>query len=80
MIEVCRESASNAIRHGGAGEVVISMTDEGGRVQVRVRDDGTGVDPRAVAGLGTSMLDDTCVTWGLGDVAGGGAELVATLV
>ena len=80
VIEVCRESASNAIRHGGAGEVVISMTEEGGRVQVRVRDDGTGVDPRAVAGLGSSMLDDTCVTWELGNVAGGGAELVATLV
>ncbi len=80
MIEVCRESASNAIRHGGAGEVVITMTGEAGRVEVRVRDDGQGVAPDAVAGLGSSMLDDTCMRWELGDVSGGGAELVATLV
>jgi signal transduction histidine kinase len=80
VIEVCRESASNAIRHGGAGAVVISMTDDGGRVEVRVRDDGRGVDPGAVAGLGSSMLDDTCLRWELCDVSGGGAELVATLV
>jgi signal transduction histidine kinase len=77
---VCRESASNAIRHGGAGEVVITMTGEAGRVEVRIRDDGKGVDPRAVAGLGSSMLDEACMRWELGDVAGGGAELVATLV
>ena len=80
MIEVCRESASNAIRHGGAGEVVITMNGEAGRVEVRVRDDGQGVAPGTVAGLGSSMLDDTCLRWELGDVAGGGAELVATLV
>ena len=80
MIEVCRESASNAIRHGGAGEVVITMNGEAGRVQVRVRDDGQGVAPDAVPGLGSLMMDEACMRWELGDVAGGGAELVATLV
>ena len=80
VIEVCREAASNAIRHGGAGEVVITLTAIDGRIEVRVRDDGQGIDPGAIEGLGSSMLDDTCLRWNLSDVEGGGAELVAILV
>jgi signal transduction histidine kinase len=79
VIEVCREAASNAIRHGGAGEITITMTANSGRVEIRVRDDGRGVEPGAIAGLGSAMLDDICVHWQLSDLAGVGTDLVAVL-
>lgn len=80
VIEVCRESASNAIRHGRARTVAISIVESAGRIGVQVRDDGTGLGSPSPAGLGTAMLDDTCLRWSLRDAEGGGAELIATVV
>jgi glucose-6-phosphate-specific signal transduction histidine kinase len=80
VIEVCRESASNAIRHGRARAVAISIVESAGRIEVQVRDDGTGLGSPSSAGLGTAMLNDTCLRWSLRDAEGGGAELIATVV
>ena len=80
VIEVCRESASNAIRHGQAQAVTIALTAPDGRIEVRVTDDGMGFGPAIPAGLGMSMLDDTCLRWSLRNIPSGGAELTATVV
>ena len=80
VIEVCRESASNAIRHGQAQAVSIALTAPDGRIEVRVNDDGTGLGPTIPAGLGMTMLDDTCLRWSLRNAPSGGAELTATVV
>ncbi len=80
VIEVCRESASNAIRHGRARAVAISIVESAGRIEVQVRDDGTGLGSPSSSGLGTAMLNDTCLRWSLRDAEGGGAELIATVV
>jgi len=80
VIEVCRESASNAIRHGQARTVTIALVESAGRIEVRVTDDGTGLAAALNPGLGMAMLDDTCLRWSLRDAQGGGAELIATVV
>ena len=50
------ESAANAIRHGGARNVVIALAQEDGAGVLRIDDDGSGFDLAAVsrgAGLDT---------------------------
>ena len=42
---VCTESASNAIRHGNAKNVEISISNAGGNLHLSVADDGIGIDP-----------------------------------
>lgn len=59
------------------GDVMVTVTEVEGRIEIRVRDDGQGIDPAATAGLGSAMLDDTCMQRELPDLAGGATELVA---
>jgi signal transduction histidine kinase len=42
---VAQEAITNAIRHAGAETVGVQVHDEGGRLWLTVRDDGTGFDP-----------------------------------
>jgi signal transduction histidine kinase len=44
---VCTEATSNAIRHGMAKNVEISLTQEGAHMLLRIADDGIGIDPAA---------------------------------
>ena len=62
LVRIAREAASNAIRHGGAQRITVSLTQHDGQRQLRVRDDGAGFDVAATArtttGYGlTSMRD-----------------------
>ena len=43
LFRIAQEAISNAIRHGRAQHVRISLTHEGGSVALRVRDDGCGL-------------------------------------
>jgi signal transduction histidine kinase len=78
-IEICREATSNAIRHGCAGCVDIRIVTIGDLVEIRVTDDGDGPSSVVVAGLGSQMLDETCLHWQLVRGFDGGSELIAVL-
>jgi signal transduction histidine kinase len=63
VVEIVREGLSNAIRHGHAKQVTIDVaTGEDGTVDVSVRDDGAWT-ARAGTGLGSTLLDEWCLTW-----------------
>ena len=79
VIEICRESASNAIRHGHAKAIEIQVEATGDLIEVHVTDDADGIAIAAVAGLGSEMLDDTCLRWHLDRRHDGGSELIAVL-
>jgi len=79
VIEICREATSNAIRHGKATVIDITIGIVGDLVEVRICDNGNGVSEGALAGLGTQMLDETCFRWSLVECPGDGSELIALL-
>lgn len=49
LLLVLKEALTNAARHAGASRVSVELTARGGRLQLRVSDDGRGLDPAAVA-------------------------------
>ncbi len=54
LLRITQEACVNAVRHGHAARVAVSLTQRDGQVQLAVRDDGTGFDvagPSAGAGL-----------------------------
>jgi signal transduction histidine kinase len=78
---ISRESVGNAIRHGSATNVWITISEDGesmtsdsqprDRIMVSVRDDGHGMDPNWKPGLGTQMFDELCLEWNrLSDLSG----------
>ncbi len=79
VIEICREGTSNAIRHGHAKSIDIRVDLNGDLIEIRVTDDGDGNANVTVAGLGSEMLEDTCVRWQLDRRHDGGSELIAVL-
>ncbi len=54
-LQIARECISNAIRHGGAKKVLITMTQAADRAVLTVRDDGSGFDPAQAAGAGSGL-------------------------
>lgn len=64
ITEIVRECVTNAVRHGRAHAVTVRIQRSGdGRVVLDIADDGIGTDSSAVAGLGSHLLDEMCVTW-----------------
>jgi two-component system, NarL family, sensor histidine kinase LiaS len=54
LLRITQEACANAIRHGNARQLAVSMTGQDGHVELVVRDTGTGFDPavpRAGSGL-----------------------------
>jgi two-component system sensor histidine kinase DegS len=49
LFRVCQEAVSNALRHGHAGRIEVSLRAAGGALRLEVRDDGEGFDPGAGA-------------------------------
>ncbi len=59
LLRVTQEACTNAIRHGNARRIAVSMTHQNGHVELAIRDDGTGFDPAAShAGSGLQHLRD----------------------
>jgi signal transduction histidine kinase len=54
-LQIARECISNALRHGGAKKVLITLTEAAGRGVFTVRDDGAGFDPASVQGQGSGL-------------------------
>jgi signal transduction histidine kinase len=76
---VVEEGLSNAIRHGGAKEISVRVTEgqvgsaSGGDVVVVIEDNGSGPGSGKL-GLGSSLLDSVSQTWEL-KATGSGARL-----
>jgi signal transduction histidine kinase len=81
LLATLREALSNAARHAGARtvRVEVSVDGHGEQLDLRVRDDGHGVDPAAAQGSGLVNMTERAARWGgnctLHSVAGAGAEL-----
>ena len=61
--EIVTECTSNAIRHGRASHVRVSVSTIGDSIEVIVSDDGTGMPSVVEPRLGTRMLDELCLIW-----------------
>ncbi|MCF8551506.1 MAG: hypothetical protein K9G05_05435 [Candidatus Nanopelagicales bacterium] len=63
VAEIAKEAVGNAIRHGLATDVRISISSSDGLVALHVSDNGVGIEPEWQAGLGTRMLNEVCLEW-----------------
>ncbi len=76
---VIEEAVTNAVRHGDASAVWITVARAADGLELRVRDDGRGPTGQA-PGLGTAMIDEvTRGSWSLARVEPGGALLTASI-
>jgi signal transduction histidine kinase len=62
VAEIARECVTNAIKHGRATEVWVTITRSGDRVVLSTLDNGTST-AGGESGLGTRLLDETCAVW-----------------
>ena len=59
LLRVTQEACSNAVRHGGARRLAVSLTCQDGQVELAIRDGGSGFDPAAPqAGSGLAHIRD----------------------
>ena len=59
LYRISQESLSNAVRHGDADHVKITLAAGGEQIRLRVRDDGTGFEPQTMdeAGMGVRIMN-----------------------
>ncbi len=59
LLRITQEACTNAVRHGNARRLAVSVTRRDGHVELAVRDTGTGFDPAAPhAGSGLAHIRD----------------------
>jgi signal transduction histidine kinase len=59
LLRITQEACANAVRHGNARRLAVSMTRQDGHIELAVRDAGTGFDPDAPqAGSGLAHIRD----------------------
>jgi NarL family two-component system sensor histidine kinase LiaS len=59
LLRITQEACANAVRHGDARRLAVSMTRQDGHIELAVRDSGTGFDPAAPhAGSGLAHIRD----------------------
>lgn len=63
VTEIAREAVGNAIRHGRAREISLGISVVDGLLVLRSSDDGASASPNGRPGLGSRMLEETCVRW-----------------
>ncbi len=82
LLRITQEACSNAVRHGHARRLAVSMTRQDGHVELAVRDTGTGFDPAAPhAGSGlTHIRDRVAELGGTVDIASAPGRGVALTV
>ena len=74
VVEVVRDGITNAIRHGGAQALQVTISLDSEHIVVVVLDDGSFTSSTN-KGLGTSILDATCASWSRERSAAGGTVL-----
>ena len=72
---VLAEALSNVVKHAGASEVEVSLSQQDGRLGLVIRDDGCGFDLDQPRGLGLTSLSDRLDTVGGSLTITSGAEL-----
>jgi PAS domain S-box-containing protein len=55
LLQIAREAMTNALRHGRATRISVSLQGRGNRLELEVGDDGTGFDPATVSGTGLGL-------------------------
>lgn len=66
FVDIIGEAIANAVIHGVAGHVTITVTEQGAReVRIDAVDDGTGPSERTSGGLGSRLLREACTDWNL---------------
>lgn len=64
--EICKEAVSNAVRHGEAKRIVISIDRSADELLIiEAADDGRGFWGSANSGVGSRMFDDLTVEWSI---------------
>ena len=64
VIEIVREAVGNAVRHGSATTVSITLDSKEERfLKIEIHDNGSGVAPDAIAGLGSELFDSLTFRW-----------------
>jgi signal transduction histidine kinase len=59
LLRITQEACTNAVRHGNARRLAVSLARQDGHVQLAIRDTGTGFDPAAPhAGAGLAHIRD----------------------
>jgi signal transduction histidine kinase len=59
LLRVAQEACANAVRHGGARRLAVSLTCQDGQVELAILDGGSGFDPAAPrAGSGLAHIRD----------------------
>jgi signal transduction histidine kinase len=59
LLRITQEACTNAVRHGNARRLAVSVTRQDGHVELAVRDTGTGFDPAAAhTGSGLAHIRD----------------------
>ena len=58
LYRIAQEAVTNAIKHGKPGRIEISLTETPGRINLAVKDDGSGMParPRKKAGMGLRIM------------------------
>jgi NarL family two-component system sensor histidine kinase LiaS len=65
LLRITQEACTNAVRHGQARRLTVSVTRQDGHVELAVRDSGTGFDPAAPrAGSGLAHIRDRAAELG----------------
>ena len=79
--EIVKEAVSNAVRHGGATQMTVSLEIESGHTLVlEAVNNGCGLSAAAEAGLGSQIIRDLTYFWSLStDEASGLTTLVAKM-
>ena len=82
LLRITQEACANAVRHGNARRLAVSMTRLDGHVELAVRDAGTGFDPavsRAGSGL-AHIRDRVAELGGTVDIASAPGRGAAVIV
>jgi signal transduction histidine kinase len=84
LLRITQEACNNAVRHGNARRLAVSMTRQDGHVELAFRDTGTGFDPSAPhAGSGLAHIRDRVAELGgtvkIDSAPGRGAALTIRL-
>jgi NarL family two-component system sensor histidine kinase LiaS len=65
LLRITQEACANAVRHGNAPQLTVSMTRCDGHIELAVRDTGTGFDPAAPhTGSGLAHIRDRAAELG----------------
>ena len=79
---IVTEAVTNALRHAGPSRVTVTMTVEDADLVLRIRDDGHGVQPGAVPGIGLTSMEERAAEVGGAfriDSGADGTTVTATL-